>query len=154
MKRMLSPPAPFQVTIATPLPTLVTYRAALRQVILNLIVNACEAMNEVPVESRLLRIVTRAGPRPGEIELSIADRGTGIAPGQRERIFQPFITTKPDGLGLGLAICRSIVRAHGGRLWAETAERGAVFRLALRASDLFTPASAHEQPDRGGRAEH
>lgn len=133
-------------------------RVQLQQVILNLIVNACEAMNDAPMDARLLRIVTRPGPRPGEIELAISDRGTGIPPGQRERIFQPFITTKPNGLGLGLAICRSIVRAHGGRLWAETAECGAVFRLTLRASDLLTPATpqpaAREQPDRGGRAEH
>jgi len=66
------------------------------------------------------------------VELSVADQGTGIAPDEIDRVFEPFVTSKPHGLGLGLAICRSIVTAHGGKLWANNnAEGGATFRLML-----------------------
>jgi two-component system sensor kinase FixL len=70
----------------------------------------------------------------GTLECAVADHGHGIAPHQAERIFQPFVTTKKQGLGLGLAICRSIIEAQGGRLWAENApERGAIFRFTAKA---------------------
>ena len=66
------------------------------------------------------------------MELSVADQGTGIPPNEMERVFEPFVTSKPNGLGLGLAICRSIVTGHGGRLWAENNEDGgATFNLVL-----------------------
>jgi PAS domain S-box-containing protein len=102
----------------------------LQQVLLNLIVNACEAMAGAPPSERQLTISTSPLEEGRAIQCSVADRGCGIRPGDAERIFQPFVTTKRQGLGLGLAICRSIVEAHGGRLWAEnTADRGAVFRF-------------------------
>ena len=103
----------------------------LQQVLLNLIVNACEAMSGSPPSQRRLSIATRMIDEGRSIECSVADRGCGIQPGQAERIFQPFVTTKKQGLGLGLAICRSIIEAHEGRLWAENAsdDCGAVFRF-------------------------
>jgi len=103
----------------------------LQQVLLNLIVNACEAMSGSPPSERRLTITTRPVEEGRAIECAVADRGSGIPAGDAERIFQPFVTTKKQGLGLGLAICRSIIEAHGGRLWAVNAagERGAVFRF-------------------------
>ena len=102
----------------------------LQQVLLNLIVNACEAMAGAAPTERRLAISTCPVEEGRVIECSVADYGCGIRPEDTERIFQPFVTTKKQGLGLGLAICRSIVEAHGGRLWAENAaERGAVFRF-------------------------
>jgi PAS domain S-box-containing protein len=106
-------------------------RVQMQQVVLNLIVNACEAMSEVPVNERQVRISTRT--IGGALECAVADRGHGIAAGQAERIFQPFVTSKKQGLGLGLAICRSIVEAHGGQLWAENApEGGAILRFTIK----------------------
>jgi C4-dicarboxylate-specific signal transduction histidine kinase len=108
-------------------------RVQMQQVILNLIVNACEAMADLPVAERQLSISTRT-LEGGTLECAVADRGHGIAPHQAERIFQPFVTTKKQGLGLGLAICRSIIEAQGGRLWAENGpERGAIFRFTATA---------------------
>jgi PAS domain S-box-containing protein len=96
----------------------------LQQVLLNLIVNACEAMSGSPPSQRRLTIATRTVDEGRALECSVADCGSGIPPGDTERIFQPFVTTKKQGLGLGLAICRSIIEAHGGRLWAENAAHG------------------------------
>jgi PAS domain S-box-containing protein len=96
----------------------------LQQVLLNLIVNACEAMAGSPPSQRRLSIATRSVDEGRALECSVADRGCGIPPGDNERIFQPFVTTKKQGLGLGLAICRSIIEAHGGRLWAENTPDG------------------------------
>jgi len=105
-------------------------RVQLQQVILNLIVNACEAMSENGPEARRLRIVTDA--TADAVRLSIADTGPGIHADQFDRLFEPFFTTKRQGLGLGLSISRSIVSAHGGRLWAENdAAGGAIFHIAL-----------------------
>ena len=103
----------------------------LQQVLLNLIVNACEAMSADPPSQRQLTIATRPTDEGRALECSVSDRGCGIPPGDTERIFQPFVTTKKQGLGLGLAICRSIIEAHGGRLWAENIAqgRGTVFRF-------------------------
>jgi C4-dicarboxylate-specific signal transduction histidine kinase len=103
----------------------------LQQVLLNLIMNASDAMvGNAPAERRLM-IATRRSEQGRAIECSVADRGPGIRPEDLEHIFQPFVTTKKQGLGLGLAICRSIVEAHGGRLWAENSASGggAVFRF-------------------------
>jgi signal transduction histidine kinase len=102
------------------------------QVVLNLILNACEAMIHMPSERRVLRLhLMRSEPQ--FVELRIEDRGEGLPIGAHERMFEPFFTTKETGLGLGLAVGRSIVTAHGGRLWGEdNADRGATFRLLLR----------------------
>ena len=103
----------------------------IEQVILNLLANASEAMGNTPVGQRGLHIVTRGVPDENEVELRIEDSGTGVAAHERELIFKPFVTTKPSGLGLGLAICRFIVRAHNGQLWAEAGQRGALFCVRL-----------------------
>ena len=106
----------------------------LQQVLLNLIVNACEAMAGTSPGQRRLTIATYAVDEERAIECSVADCGCGIPSGDTERIFQPFVTTKKQGLGLGLAICRSIIEAHGGRLWAENGADGcgAVVRFTAR----------------------
>jgi signal transduction histidine kinase len=103
----------------------------LLQVLLNLVVNGCEAMSRIPPPER--RLTLRATPQGGKfVELLVADSGTGLPKGEEDRVFEPFFTTKGNGLGLGLSICRSIVMAHGGRLWGENnPERGATFHLML-----------------------
>jgi signal transduction histidine kinase len=91
--------------------------------------NACEAMEAVS-GSPQVHIRTRRTDGGG-VEMSVADRGGGIAPGDLEQIFEPFVTTKEHGTGLGLSICRTIIVAHGGRLWAENIGEGATFRCTL-----------------------
>lgn len=104
------------------------------QVVLNLILNACESMYHTPAPERRLR-VELARNDTHFVELAIADRGDGLPLGAQDKVFEPFFTTKETGLGLGLAIGRSIVTAHGGRLWGENNEgRGATFRVLLRAT--------------------
>jgi two-component system, LuxR family, sensor kinase FixL len=102
----------------------------LQQVLLNLIINAEAAMAENPAKARDLTIETKRGE--GTVRVSVSDTGCGL-PSDVERIFEPFYTTKKEGLGLGLPICRSIVSAHNGRLWAEPnmAGRGASVHLEL-----------------------
>jgi len=106
-------------------------RVQLQQVILNLITNAVEAMSLVDVRQRFLTVSTRPQERDG-VMIRVQDSGPGIDPGGKERIFDAFFSTKSSGMGMGLFICRSIVEAHGGHLWATTAETGgAVFNLVL-----------------------
>jgi C4-dicarboxylate-specific signal transduction histidine kinase len=106
-------------------------RGQLQQVIVNLIVNAFEAMSQISEGAREMRICTAPGER-NVIAVSVEDSGPGLSPDALKRIFQPFYTTKSTGLGVGLSICRSIVEAHGGRLWASPgAQRGAVFEFVL-----------------------
>jgi PAS domain S-box-containing protein len=113
------------------LPKVAGDRVALQQVLLNLIVNACDAMRlDQPVD-RQLTIDTTLDDED-VVRLAVADRGAGIPVDGIERIFEPFFTTKEHGLGLGLMICRSIVAAHGGRLWAtNNPDRGATFAFTL-----------------------
>ncbi len=102
-----------------------------QQVILNLIRNAIESMQEKTV--RDLKIAT-AQRDDDMAEISVADTGHGIAPEIMAQLFQPFVTTKPQGMGVGLSISRTIVEAHGGRLWAEpNPAGGTIFRMTLRA---------------------
>jgi signal transduction histidine kinase/integral membrane sensor domain MASE1 len=106
-------------------------RVQLQQVILNLVMNACDAMAAVsPADRRL--VLSTSVSAAGWVDLSVADRGSGIPPELIDRIFEPFFSSKEQGLGLGLSICRSIVAAHGGRLWVvNNPERGATFHVRL-----------------------
>jgi hypothetical protein len=106
-------------------------RVQLQQVILNLIVNAVEAMGSVREGPRELSISTEQAQANGVL-LAVRDSGPGIDAKHLERVFEAFYTTKSSGVGMGLSICRSIVEAHGGRLWAEANKpRGAVFQFTL-----------------------
>jgi len=117
--------------LAEDLPLIQGDRVQLQQVILNLILNGIEAMAGVGEASRELKIRSR-GEDGGGVRVAVADLGPGVAAGDLEQVFAAFYTTKPGGLGLGLSICRSIIEAHDGRLWASPDEpRGAVFQFTL-----------------------
>jgi PAS domain S-box-containing protein len=106
-------------------------RVQVQQVVLNLVLNAVEAMASVEVQARLLLISTEQN-RVDDVLVAIRDSGPGIEPDHLERVFEAFYTTKSNGVGMGLSICRSIISAQGGRLWAETkSPRGAVFLFTL-----------------------
>jgi signal transduction histidine kinase len=106
-------------------------RVQLQQVLLNLILNGMEAMSTVAEHTKELT-VSSAPVEDGGVVVSIEDAGTGLDPAIAPRIFEPFFTTKADGLGMGLSICRSIIDAHGGRLWAAPrVPRGTVLRFAI-----------------------
>jgi PAS domain S-box-containing protein len=118
--------------LAEGLPRVQGDRVQLQQVLLNLIINAIEAMRDVGEEERELLISTRNEPDGMSVE--VRDSGPGFALETLEHVFEAFYTTKPGGLGMGLSICRSIIEAHGGRLWASAnLPRGASFQFALPA---------------------
>jgi two-component system sensor kinase FixL len=124
-----------QATIPTGLPRVHGDHVRLVQVLVNLFVNGCESMADVPVADRVLKLrVERTGP--DRLQVSVDDCGVGLPVAPEERVFEPFYTTKDNGLGLGLSIGRSIADAHGGRLWAEnnTCRGGAPFHLELPAA--------------------
>jgi two-component system, LuxR family, sensor kinase FixL len=109
-------------------------RVELQQVLLNLVLNACESMSANPARDRRIEIVAARDADPDVVRFSVLDCGTGIGGEELERVFDPFFTTKEGGLGLGLAICQSIIGAHGGRLWATNrSDRGAAFHFTLQA---------------------
>ncbi len=120
-----------ETTVARELPAVTGDPVQLQQVLLNLLVNAMEAMEKTPRDARVLSVEIRAG-EGGDLEIAVRDSGPGIPPGETPRIFEPFHTTKPAGLGMGLAISRTLVEAHGGRLRLEASERGgATFVVSL-----------------------
>ena len=127
-----------ETQLATELAPVEGDRVQLQQVILNLILNAVEAFSGIDEGARELRISTER-EASGGVRVTVLDSGPGLDPQSADRLFEAFYTTKPEGMGMGLAICRSIIEAHGGRLWAEANEpRGAVFQFTL-------------PPDRDGR---
>jgi PAS domain S-box-containing protein len=112
-------------------------RVQLQQVLLNLIVNGMEAMNTIEESKRVVKIRGRSETRDGipEAWISVQDAGSGLEPEEMDRLFEAFYTTKPQGMGMGLAISRSIIEAHGGRLWAEfNPGPGATFIFSLPAA--------------------
>jgi PAS domain S-box-containing protein len=120
-----------ETQLAEDLPLVEGDRVELRQVILNLIINAIEAMSGTSEGTRELLITTGQQESNGVL-VTVKDSGPGLTEAALERVFDPFYTTKPSGLGMGLSICRSIAEAHGGRLWAEAnVPCGAIFRLMV-----------------------
>lgn len=116
--------------LADDLPAVSADGVQIQQVLLNLILNAAQAMTDHDVRDR--RIEIAAVREGGGLRISISDYGPGIAADQLERVFEAFHSTKREGLGLGLAICRSIISAHGGRLWATSdGRRGSTFHFTL-----------------------
>jgi signal transduction histidine kinase len=119
--------------LADELPRIQCDRVQLQQVMLNLIVNAIQSMSGVEDGNRELQIST-VSIEPDGVCVAVRDTGHGLRPESLPRLFEPFYTTKPDGMGMGLSICRSIVEAHGGRLWASGCEpRGALFQFTIPA---------------------
>ena len=111
------------------LPQILADRVQLQQVILNLVMNAAEAMSAVPDRSRVLNDKFQTPHRSDEVIIVFEDCGPGIDPKNIDRIFEPFFTTKSEGMGMGLAICRSIIEAHRGNLAAlPGTTQGAVFQ--------------------------
>ena len=128
-----------QTQLAQGLPLIQGDRVQLRQVILNLIINAVEAMSGAGEGSRELLISTRKAELDGVL-VAVQDSGPGLAPASLEHLFEAFYTTKPGGLGMGLSICRSIIEAHRGRLWATAnVPQGAVFQFTLPAQPDAAP---------------
>lgn len=120
-----------QIQLAEDLPQIEGERIQLQQVLLNLILNAVEAMNSLEDGKRELQISTERDVAGGVL-VAVRDSGPGLEPTNAERVFDAFYTTKPNGLGMGLAICRSIIAAHGGGLWVTlNTPRGAVFQFTL-----------------------
>jgi PAS domain S-box-containing protein len=125
--------ASVQTSLGESLPLIEGDRVQLQQVVLNLIVNAVQAMCAVVDRPREL-FITTAQAEPNGVLVAVKDSGPGLTPASLENLFAPFYTTKPGGLGLGLSICRSIIEAHGGRLWASPNEpRGAIFQFTVPA---------------------
>jgi C4-dicarboxylate-specific signal transduction histidine kinase len=123
--------------VAADLPIVLGDRVQLQQVLLNLVVNGMDAMSTVAEQERLLEIRGCSDRQNGSpaARISVQDRGIGFDAGQMERLFEPFYTTKAHGMGMGLAISRSIIAAHGGRLWAEANPGpGATFSFSLPAA--------------------
>jgi signal transduction histidine kinase len=109
-------------------------RIQLQQVILNLILDAVEAMSSVDEGQRELLVSTKQS-RANGVPATVRDSGPGLDPERFERVFDAFYTTKPSGVGMGLSICRSIIDAHGGLLWADANEpKGAAFQFTLPSS--------------------
>lgn len=127
-----------EIEAAPGLPAVTGDRVHLQQVLLNLMLNAMDAVEDAPAEER--RVSVRA-QRNGEriVEVAVSDSGHGIAPERLALVFEPFFTTKANGMGIGLPISRTIIEAHGGRIWAENnAQAGATFRFTVPVAEQTT----------------
>jgi signal transduction histidine kinase len=137
-----------QTEFASGLPLIRGDRIQLQQIVLNLIMNAVEAMSEASKGSRDLLIST-AEDISNSVLVAVRDTGPGLNPESLERLFDPFYTTKPGGMGMGLSICRSIVEAHGGRVWAAAnVAQGASFHFSLPAHGVTTSRPDSSRPAR------
>ena len=131
-----------QTDLAENLPSVQADRVQLQQVMLNLISNAVEAMRFVSDRPRLLTIKSEFHA-PDGVLVTFRDTGSGIVAQDVDRIFAPFVTTKSNGMGMGLAICRSIVEAHGGRIWVTPGElHGSAFHAFLPSASQASPSTA------------
>jgi two-component system, LuxR family, sensor kinase FixL len=126
----------------------------LQQVLLNLVVNACDAMSGCAASERRLLICTRIEDGGGAVIVSVIDRGTSILTGKMEQIFEPFFTTKEKGMGLGLSVCRSIIGAHRGKIWAtNNTGCGATFHFSLPVGVSLVTAPLHRGTPESDAAE-
>lgn len=124
--------------LASDLPTVSGDRVQFQQVLLNLILNGCHAMTNGSARERRLVLRTEAWDGAG-VQVTVSDRGVGIPAEDLDRVFEPFFTTHAGGMGLGLAVCRSIIRAHGGTLRASNNEGGgASFQFTLPGTAPFS----------------
>lgn len=120
------------------LPVVRAHRVQIQQVVLNLVYNACEAMQNCTPESRYVTICSE--PTDAGAMISVIDPGKGIDKSIRNRVFEPFFTTKPAGMGMGLDVCRSIIEAHGGKLWFRDGPGGGtVFSFTISAAGEVSP---------------
>jgi signal transduction histidine kinase len=123
--------ASVHTTLGKDLPLIEGDRVQLQQVVLNLLVNAVQAIGAVEDGAREL-FITSARVEPNGVLVAVADSGIGLTPANFEQLFTPFYSTKPGGLGMGLSICRSIIEVHGGRLWATPNQpRGSIFHFTV-----------------------
>jgi len=123
-----------ETLLAVDLPSVLGDRVQLQQVLLNLIINAVEAMSSITGRARALSIRSEPRETLHTVAITVRDTGVGLDPRKTDRLFDAFFTTKPEGMGLGLSICRSIITAHGGRLLSSNnAEHGATFEFTLPA---------------------
>jgi signal transduction histidine kinase len=120
---------------AKALPIITGDRVQLQQVVLNLILNALQATGAVSEGAQQV-LITTSQTESNDLYIRVQDTGPGLSPETLSRLFEPFYTTKPDGMGMGLSICRSIIEAHGGRLWATQHKdpRGALFQFTIPAT--------------------
>lgn len=124
-----------ELQLQAQLPLVLCDRIQMQQVVLNLLMNACDALAGAGGERRIGVETATAGE--ADVALRVVDRGAGIAAGDLERVFEPFVTSKAAGMGLGLAVCRTIVAAHGGRVWATSSiDRGTTFHVTLPAAQV------------------
>jgi len=125
--------ASVRLNLAPALPAVVGDRVQLQQVVINLVINAIQAMASVTAGPRELSIRSRRN-EAGHVLIEVADSGHGIGSTNLDQLFKAFFTTKPAGMGMGLSICRSIIEAHGGNVWAtDNVPSGAVFHFTLPA---------------------
>ena len=126
----------WRLGLATNPPQVLGDRVLLQQVVLNLMLNGFEAMDDVAADRRTLTVETSKGDA-GTVQIAVRDSGVGLSSENLNRMFEPFYSTKVQGMGMGLVITRSIVEAHGGRIWATpNADDGATFTVTLPAGEV------------------